>query len=352
MFTYDSLKRILFLLDPETAHTLVEFCLRFIQKFAFMLGILKKLFLVQNNKLSQDILGIKFANPLGLAAGFDKNATMLDATLPLGFSYTEIGTFTPKAQEGNAKPRLFRHIKEQSLQNAMGFNNLGKDCVKRNILKRKDLALVLGVNIGKNKATSQENALEDYLSLIKEFTELCDYLCINISSPNTKGLRDLQNIDFIKELFISARKITKKPIFLKISPDMSSKKALELCKCAIKYGASGIVATNTTVDYSLVENAKENGGLSGEVLREKSYIFFKELAYELYGKTILISVGGINSYEEAYRRLKAGASLLQIFTGFIYKGPNLQKNINQGILKLMSQDGFKNIKEAIGSDLK
>lgn len=352
MFTYNSLKKILFLLDPETAHTLVEFCLKFVQKFPFLLRIFKKLFLIQDNKLNQEILGMKFTNPLGLGAGFDKNATMLDATLGLGFSFSEIGTFTPKAQAGNAKPRLFRHIKEQSLQNAMGFNNLGKDYVKRNILKRKESSLVLGVNIGKNKATSQENALKDYLILIKEFSNICDYLCINISSPNTKGLRDLQNIDFIKNLFTDARKLSEKPIFLKISPDMSSKKALEICKCAIKYGASGIVATNTTVDYSLVKNAKDFGGLSGEVLREKSYIFFKELANELYGKTILISVGGINSYEEAYKRLKAGASLLQVFTGFIYKGPNLQKNINQGILKLMKKDGFKNIKEVIGSDLK
>jgi dihydroorotate dehydrogenase len=186
--------------------------------------------------------------------------------------------------------------------------------------------------------------------LIEAFKDICDYLVINISSPNTPGLRDLQNEAFIGELFDMGCALTEKPILLKIAPDMETKDAIAICSKALEHGAKGIIATNTTIDYSLLENAKDFGGLSGKVLTEKSFALFEALAKEFYGKTTLISVGGIGSAEEAYRRIRAGASLIQIYSAFIFQGPALNKKINEGILQLMSQDGFHHISEAIGAD--
>jgi len=234
----------------------------------------------------------------------------------------------------------------------MGFNNEGSAKVLMNLKKVYPFSIPIGANIGKNKTTSEEFALLDYKTLIRKFENISDYLVINISSPNTPNLRDLQNEKFITELFSMAKKLTSKPIYLKIAPDMESDVAIELCKTAVNAGASGIIATNTTIDYSLVPNAQDFGGLSGECLREKSYELFKEIGKELYGKTTLISVGGISTAEEAYKRLKAGASLIQSYTGLIFKGPAMVREINEGLLELMEKDGFKNISEVIGSDLK
>ncbi|MFA6788436.1 MAG: dihydroorotate dehydrogenase (quinone), partial [Arcobacteraceae bacterium] len=269
-----------------------------------------------------------------------------------GFGFTEIGTMTPKPQEGNAKPRLFRHKEEKSLQNAMGFNNEGSAVVAKNLSSVYPNAIPIGANIGKNKNTSQEDALNDYKILIEKFKDISDYLVINISSPNTPNLRDLQNEKFIAELFTMARSLTLKPIFLKIAPDMEANVAIDLCKTAVNSGASGIIATNTTIDYSLVKEPKEIGGISGAVLAPKSYELFKAIAQELFGKTILISVGGINNAQEAYKRLKAGASLVQCYSGLIFEGPSMVRKINTGILELMEKDGFKTIHDVIGSDLK
>jgi dihydroorotate dehydrogenase len=268
----------------------------------------------------------------------------------LGFGFTEIGTVTPKPQDGNPKPRLFRLADEQSIQNAMGFNNLGSDYMLRRLNKLYFMDYPIGINIGKNKLTAEDDALEDYRILLDKFKEYGDYVVINISSPNTVGLRDLQNETFIQALFELAKDITTKPIFLKIAPDMTPSDAIDISKVAIKYGASGIIATNTTIDYSLTPNAKDFGGISGALLTKKSYELFRELGKELHDKTILISVGGIDSAEEAYKRVKAGASLVQVYSMLIYKGPNLIKEINEGLVELLQKDGYKHISEAIGAD--
>jgi len=351
LFNYDSLKKILFMFEPETAHTLGEFSLKMLPYISPLNNsMIKKNFII-DYKLQQEILGITFQNPVGLGAGFDKNATVTQSMMALGFGFTEIGTMTPKPQEGNPKPRLFRHKEEKSLQNAMGFNNEGSAVVAKNLSKVFPLAIPVGANIGKNKNTSQDEALNDYKILIEKFKDISDYLVINISSPNTPNLRDLQNEKFITELFTMAKSLTQKPIFLKIAPDMEVQVAIDLCKTAVESGASGIIATNTTLDYSLVNNPKDIGGISGAVLAQKSYELFKEIAKELYGKTILISVGGISNAKEAYKRLKAGASLVQCYSGLIFEGPSMVRNINTGILELMKKDGYKTIKEVIGSDL-
>ena len=352
MFNYKTLKKVLFLFQPETAHNLAEIGLRILPYCKFLNNYMVNRNFIINPKLRQDIYGINFPNPVGLAAGFDKNATMIKSMMAMGFGYTEIGTMTPRPQSGNPKPRMFRYPEYNSVQNAMGFNNEGSAAVLMNLKKLYPFSIPIGANIGKNKTTSEEFALQDYKNLIRKFKNVSDYLVINISSPNTPNLRDLQNEKFITELFSMSKQMTDKPIFLKIAPDMEVQTAIELCKTAVNAGASGIIATNTTIDYSLIPNCQDFGGLSGECLAQKSYELFKEIAKELYGKTTLISVGGISDAKEAYRRLKAGASLVQVYSGMIFEGPSMVKKINEGILELMQEDGFNNISEVIGSDLK
>lgn len=377
---YQNLKKMLFKFDPETAHKIAENSLIFAQNLSPLRKILAKNFTYQDEILSQNLLGLNFLNPLGMAGGFDKNATMLSGLFALGFGFVEFGTFTPKAQNGNEKPRLFRLIDENSLQNTMGFNNLGAKVIKENVTKflgkfranfnanftnlaRENLDTNLALNltkfshpiianIGKNKITQNEDALNDYLYLTREFNELCDLFLINVSSPNTPNLRALQDEKFIATLLKEMKNLTKSPILFKIAPDMSEKTAISLCNCAVGNGASGVVINNTSVDYALTKNARSMGGISGELIKEKSRVLFKSVARELFGRTILISCGGISDANEAYERIKFGANLVEIFTSFIYKGPGLARNLNENLAILLRTDGFKNINEAVGVNLK
>jgi dihydroorotate dehydrogenase len=352
MIEYESLKKIFFKLDPENAHTLVATVLKYGGKCPILLNPCIKRNFVSHEILEQELFGVKFYNPVGLAAGFDKDGEYIKATTALGFGYTEVGTVTPKPQSGNEKPRLFRLIEEKSLQNAMGFNNKGSYNLLQNLQKIYPYTTPIGVNVGKNKTTPENEALNDYETLFKAFKDVGDYLVINISSPNTPGLRDLQNEAFIKAVFETAKEITDKPILLKIAPDMEANQAIELCTQAVEAGASGIIATNTTIDYSLTPNAYDKGGISGALLKQKSYELFFAIAKQMFGKTLLISVGGIDSAEEAYKRIKAGASLVQVYSALIYEGPSLVKNINEGLVKLLQDDGYTSITQAIGADLK
>jgi len=352
MIDYQSIKPWLFKLEPENAHMLAEVALRVPNICQVAFNPFLESHFITNPILKQELFGRTFLNPIGLGAGFDKNATMIRGMQILGFGFTEVGTITPKAQAGNPKPRMFRHIEEQSIQNAMGFNNEGLISAQKRLKTRFPFTTPIGINIGKNKLTPDAQAINDYTTLIKALHELGDYLVINISSPNTPGLRDLQNEEFITQLFQEAKAITSKPILLKIAPDMSKEDAVALAKLAVERGADGIIATNTTVDYTLVKEPKSIGGLSGAVLREKSFEIFDAVAKELYGKTTLISVGGISSAKEAYRRIKAGASLVQIYSGLIFEGPDLIKNINNELTELIKADGYTNITEAIGADRK
>lgn len=352
MINYQSLKPWLFKLQPETAHHVAETVLRLPNVCQIPFNSFLESHFITNNILKQELFGRVFNNPIGLGAGFDKNATMIRGMQILGFGFTEIGTVTPKPQDGNPKPRMFRHIEQESIQNAMGFNNEGLLKVQRRLKQRFPFTTPIGVNIGKNKLTPESEAINDYTTLIKALHNLGDYLVINISSPNTPGLRDLQNEEFITRLFAEAKAITDKPILLKIAPDMTPEDAVALTKMAVEKGADGIIATNTTIDYSLVENPKDIGGLSGAVLKKKSFEIFEAIAKELYGKTILISVGGIDSAEEAYKRIKAGASLVQIYSGLIFHGPDMIMNINNKLTELIKADGYKNITQAIGVDRK
>lgn len=350
LFSYQNLKKILFKLDPETAHSIAGLGLRTIAHCPTLLRFVKNQNFVTHPMLQQEIFGRTFQNPVGLGAGFDKNGQYITAMPTMGFGFTEIGTVTPRPQDGNAKPRLFRLIEDNSIQNAMGFNNRGSHYMLQRLKKLYFFDYPVGINIGKNKLTSEDDALNDYETLFKAFKNYGDYIVINISSPNTPGLRDLQNESFINAIFAMAKEITTQPVLLKIAPDMEPEDAITLCKTAVAAGASGIIATNTTIDYSLTRHAKDFGGISGALLTEKSYQLFRAIGKELYGKTLLISVGGIDSAEEAYRRIKAGASLVQVYSMLVYKGPALIKEINEGLIKLLQKDGYNHISEAIGTD--
>ncbi len=349
---YDTLKKIFFRFDPETAHKIAEFGLRALYATPGGLEALAKFGVYKDEILTQNIWNLSFDNPVGIAGGFDKNATMIAPLAALGFGHIDFGTFTPRPQSGNEKPRLFRLVAEESIQNAMGFNNEGADVIERRVRKIYPFAIPIAANIGKNKATSNEDALSDYEALGRKFNGLCDFFIINVSSPNTPNLRALQENSFISELIGAMKKITNRPLVLKLAPDMSADQAIALCECAVQSGASGIIINNTSVDYSLSPNARDFGGLSGRVITEKSRELFAQVARELFGRTILISCGGIDSAQEAYERIKSGASLVQIFTAFIFKGPFVAKSINEGLAELLRADGFNSIGEAVGVNLK
>lgn len=336
---YPALRRSLFQLDPETGHRLGMAALRAVQGVPGLPNALARRQLVADPRLRQTLFGREFPNPVGLAAGFDKDALAVRAMPALGFGFVEVGTVTPLPQPGNPRPRLFRHPAERSLQNALGFNNGGLEAMRRRLARLHPFVLPLGVNVGKNKATPPEKALSDYEILIRGLHEVCDYLVVNLSSPNTPGLRDLQNEEFLRTLFGMAKGITAKPVLVKIAPDLEPAQAVGLSEVAVEAGAAGIIATNTTTDYSLLPGAKDFGGLSGQVLREKSFRILEAVAKALFGRTVLISIGGIDSGAEAYRRLRAGASLVQIYTGLIYEGPSLPRRINEELLGLMERDG-------------
>lgn len=345
MPVYPLLRRLLFRLDPEASHGLGMAALRAAQAVP---GLSHP---PATPALRQALFGRTFENPLGLAAGFDKDAVAIRAFAALGFGFVEVGTVTPLAQAGNPRPRLFRHPEQESLQNALGFNNGGMDAMRQRLQRLYPLPFPLGVNVGKNKATPPEATLADYEALIRGLHPLCDYLVVNLSSPNTPGLRDLQNESFLRALLGMALGATSKPVLVKIAPDLEPEDAVTLARVAVDAGAAGIVATNTSIDYSLVPNAKDFGGISGRAIREKSFRVFAAVARALFGKAVLVSVGGIDSGMEAYRRLRAGASLVQLYTALVYGGPSLPRRIIAELAELMERDGVKTIADAIGADL-
>lgn len=352
---YNDLKSIFFKFEPENIHNIVEKTLYITDRIApGIYNFVQKKCIVNNSALYQNLFDMSFYNPVGLAGGFDKNATMIRPLSAFGFGFLEFGTITPLPQIGNEKPRLFRLVEEESIQNAMGFNNDGSDKIAKRIETLYPFAIPLFANIGKNKITPNDDAICDYEKLVSKFNQICDIFVINISSPNTPNLRDLQDENFIKTLFDKISALTNKPIILKIAPDMSEENAINLCTKAVECGAKGLIINNTSIDYSLSksQNLQNFGGLSGKVISQKSKKLFKSVANELYGKCILIASGGIDSPQEAYERIKMGANLVEIYTSFIFNGPSITKQINDGILELLQQDGFENISQAVGCEVK
>ncbi|MFL6294081.1 MAG: quinone-dependent dihydroorotate dehydrogenase [Thermoanaerobaculia bacterium] len=349
MATYPLLRRLLFRLDPEAGHAAGMAALRAAQALPPVRSALARRNLVDDPRLHQTLFGREVPNPVGLAAGLDKDAVAVRGMAALGFGFLEVGTVTPLAQPGNPRPRLFRFPAAESLQNAMGFNNGGLEAMRRRLQAVYPLEIPLGINIGKNKATPPDRALEDYGTLLRGLAHLGDYLVVNLSSPNTPGLRDLQNETFVRSVLGLAQEITSKPVLVKIAPDLPPDTAADLCEVAVEAGAAGIIATNTTTEYALLPGCRDFGGLSGRVLKEKSFRVFEAVARRLFGRTVLISVGGVDSGEEAWRRLRAGASLVQVYTALIYQGPGLVRRINREILGLMEREGVAGIGEVVGS---
>jgi dihydroorotate dehydrogenase len=351
MAGYVTLRRLLFGLEPETAHDLALRFLRLLQSLPPLQKTWRRRNLVRDTRLSQEVWGLSFPNPVGLAAGFDKDARVVRTAPALGFGFTEVGTVTPEPQAGNPRPRIRRFPAQESLQNWLGFNNRGMAAMAARLARVYPAPIPVGVNIGKSRATPRDRAPEDYRRLLVGLRKLCDYFAVNVSSPNTPGLRELQSEAFLRPLLAEAKEATSKPVLVKIAPDLEISQAVDLCSAAVEAGASGIIATNTTIDYSLLPAAGEaRGGLSGGVLREKSFRLFEGLARELFGKTVLVSVGGIDSAAEVYRRIRCGASLVQLYTALVFHGPGLVGRINRQLLRLLEQDGLRSLSEAVGAD--
>ncbi len=330
---YPLIRNVLFQLGPEHAHDLTLQQLRRINGTPFAALVRQRL-----PTRPVKCMGLTFKNALGLAAGLDKNGECIDIFGALGFGFVEIGTVTPRAQPGNDKPRMFRIIEAEGIINRMGFNNLGVDYLVENV-KKSRFDGILGINIGKNKDTALERGKEDYLICMEKVYPYADYIAINISSPNTPGLRTLQYGEALDDL-LAAIKIKQKdlekthakyvPLAVKIAPDLSEEEVIQIADSLVRYDIDGVIATNTTLDRSLVgglKNSNEVGGLSGRPLQLRSTEVIRRLAQELQGRIPIIGVGGIDSLISAREKIAAGAMLVQIYSGFIYKGPPLIKEI-------------------------
>jgi dihydroorotate dehydrogenase len=337
------IRPILFLFDPERVHYWSFSSIKFLSSIGLS-GLFKALFLVEDKRLERELFGLKFKNPVGLAAGFDKNAVLYNELSDFGFGFIEIGTLTPKPQNGNPKKRLFRLKEDQAIINRMGFNNKGVfDAVEK---LKKHHKVLIGGNIGKNKNTPNNEAIKDYLICFDALFDHVDYFVVNVSSPNTPGLRELQDKEplmaLLKELQLenskySQRKNTRrKPILLKIAPDLTENQLLDIIEIVDTTKIDGVIATNTTISRENLQShvllVEEAGGLSGKPLKDKSTEVIRFLAEKSKKSFPIIGVGGIHSAADALEKLEAGADLIQLWTGFVYEGPGLVKRINEAIL--------------------
>lgn len=331
-------KPLLFLLDPERAHQVACFLLRVVGAIPFLNKLVWWHYKIEHPSLERNLFGLNFKNPVGLAAGFDKNATFFNELSAFGFGFIEIGTVTPLPQEGNPKKRLFRLKKDGALINRMGFNNRGVEYVAKQLKKKKNI--LIGGNIGKNKITPNEKAVGDYTRCFNTLFEYVDYFVVNVSSPNTPHLRALQEKEPLTELLNylqqeNAKKPSPKPILLKIAPDLTYTQLEEIIAIVRETNIAGVIATNTTISREGVDsrNKKEAGGLSGEPLRERSTEVIRFLAEKSNKTFSIIGVGGIMKPEDALEKLKAGADLVQIYTGWVYEGPALVKKIKKALIE-------------------
>lgn len=332
------IRKTLFKYDPEKVHHFTFNMLKNLFKLPLTGALVRKLFVVKDKKLERKLFGLTFKNPVGLAAGFDKNAELFDEFANYGFGFVEIGTVTPKPQPGNPKKRLFRLIEDEAIINRMGFNNDGVKVIAERLRKRKT-DIIIGGNIGKNKVTPNEKAADDYLICFKELFDVVDYFVVNVSSPNTPNLRELQDKEPLTNLLQTLqdennKKETPKPILLKIAPDLTDDQLLDIIDIVKITKIAGVIATNTTISRENLKSEKRNetGGLSGKPVRERSTEVIRFLAEKSNKAFPIIGVGGIHSAKDAKEKLDAGADLIQVFTGFIYEGPELVKRINKGLL--------------------
>jgi len=342
---YQLIKPLLFKFDPEKVHYFVTRSLKRFNKFPGGAALSRALWGLDDAMLEKEVFGLKFKNPVGLAAGFDKNADTISEMANLGFGFIEVGTVTPLAQPGNPKPRMFRLPEDSALINRMGFNNAGMDAAAENIAAYRKKApaaqkgLIIGGNIGKNKLTPNEDAVGDYVKCFDRLFNVVDYFVVNVSSPNTPGLRELQEKAPLMQLLNTLEQRNSKngisrPILLKIAPDLTNEQLDDIVEIVLQTGIAGVIATNTTIsrDGLTAQHKNETGGLSGKPLTKRSTDVIKYLSQKSKGAFPIIGVGGIHSPEDALEKLAAGASLIQLYTGFIYEGPGLIKRINKAVL--------------------
>lgn len=346
---------ILSTLEPERAHGLALKSLRAAQATPGALAVLRTFAGPQDPRLEVRAFGLTFPNPLGAAAGLDKNADAVAALMALGFGCVEIGTVTPRPQPGNDRPRVWRLPEARALLNALGFPSLGAAAVKKRIAEKRFKG-ILGVNLGKNKATTAEDAPADYAAVFDAFKEEMRYAVVNVSSPNTPGLRSLQSrralLDILAAVDAVNRKLTKpRPVLVKLSPDLDDAQLDEALAGALEGGAAGLVISNTTLDRSALKNPfpERPGGISGEPLRDKSLAMLRKVRSKVGKRLPLIGVGGIATAEDAIARMKAGASLVQLYTSFVYGGPGLPGQIVRGIYEFVMKEKLKSVEELIGA---
>lgn len=337
------LRPILFCFDPEKVHYFTFSLVKFISKIPFVTSIIKAIYVVEDKRLEREVFGLKFKNPVGLAAGFDKDAKLFNELSDFGFGFIEIGTLTPKPQDGNPKKRLFRLKSDSAIINRMGFNNGGVEAAILRLKKNK--GVLIGGNIGKNKITPNEDATKDYEICFEALFDYVDYFVVNVSSPNTPNLRELQEKEPLTKLLQTLQDLNDqkavtlslsngKPILLKIAPDLTNEQLLDIIEIVNETKIAGVIATNTTIsrDGLTSENKVETGGLSGKPLTKRSTEVIRFLSEKSNQSFPIIGVGGIHTVDDAIEKLNAGASLVQLYTGFIYEGPQLIKDINKKLL--------------------
>lgn len=351
---YRALLRMMFLVPPERIHHLAFGVLRAVALVPPLRYLAGKMFVADDPRLRSTVFGIDFPAPLGLAAGFDKNADGIDSWAPIGFGFAEIGTVTAQSQPGNPTPRLFRLPLDRAIVNRMGFNNHGAEHAAHRLRTRRTL-IPIGANIGKTKVVEPAGAAADYTASARLLGPLADFVVVNVSSPNTPGLRDLQAVESLRPILVAVQAVVTVPVLVKIAPDLSDEDIDAVADLAVELGLDGIVATNTTIartglrTESDVVAAAGAGGLSGAPLADRSLEVLRRLYRRVGTELTLISVGGIETEAQAWERITAGASLVQGYTGFIYGGPLWIKSIHRGLSARLEQNGFATIADAVGS---
>ncbi|MDG3011160.1 quinone-dependent dihydroorotate dehydrogenase [Rhodococcus sp. D2-41] len=351
---YRLLLRVMFLMSPERIHHLAFRAMRLVTAWGPLRALVARVLVVDDPVLRTRVLGLDFPAPLGLAAGFDKDAAGVDVWGALGFGYAEVGTVTGQAQPGNPQPRLFRLPADRALINRMGFNNHGAGAAA-NRLRRRGTAVPIGANIGKTKIVPAAEAVGDYLHSARLLGPLADFLVVNVSSPNTPGLRDLQAVESLRPLLSAVQDAVDVPVLVKIAPDLSDEDVDAVADLAVELGIAGIVATNTTIGRSGLRTPDAEvraigaGGLSGAPVAERSLEVLRRLHARVGGRIVLISVGGIETVDQAWERILAGASLIQGYTGFIYGGPFWMRRIHRGLAAKVREGGFDSIADAVGA---
>lgn len=355
-YVYHLLLRLMFLVPPERIHHLAFTAMRLVGRVAPLRWLVAKILTVDDPALKSTVFGVDFPAPLGLAAGFDKDATGVDAWAPMGFGFAEIGTVTAQAQPGNPAPRLFRLPDDRALVNRMGFNNHGAGHAA-NYLRQRRGGVPIGANIGKTKAVSVDDAAADYRDSARLLGPLADFVVVNVSSPNTPGLRDLQAVSSLRPLLQTVLDTVHVPVLVKIAPDLTDEDIEAVADLALELGLAGIVATNTTIRRDVLASPQPEvaaigpGGVSGPPVADRSLEVLRLLRARLGDRIALISVGGIETADQAWERILAGASLVQGYTGFIYGGPFWARRIHKGLARKLRERGYASISDAVGAGI-